>query len=34
VAKLSGLDFTVAVVGHGPAVKERAVDRFRALAAR
>jgi glyoxylase-like metal-dependent hydrolase (beta-lactamase superfamily II) len=34
VAKLAGLDFAVAVFGHGPAVRDRAVDRFRALAAR
>jgi glyoxylase-like metal-dependent hydrolase (beta-lactamase superfamily II) len=34
VAKLAGLDFDVAVFGHGPPVKGRAVERFRELAAR
>jgi glyoxylase-like metal-dependent hydrolase (beta-lactamase superfamily II) len=34
VAKLAGLDFDVAVFGHGPAVTGRAVDRFKELAAR
>ncbi|WP_179266216.1 MBL fold metallo-hydrolase [Asanoa hainanensis] len=34
VARLAELDFDVAVFGHGSAVRGRAVDRFRALAAR
>ena len=34
VARLAELDFDVAVFGHGSAVVGRAVDRFRALAAR
>ena len=34
VARLAELDFEVAVFGHGRAVTERAVDRFRALAVR
>jgi glyoxylase-like metal-dependent hydrolase (beta-lactamase superfamily II) len=32
VARLAGLTFDVAVFGHGPAVRDRAVDRFRELA--
>jgi glyoxylase-like metal-dependent hydrolase (beta-lactamase superfamily II) len=34
VAELAALDFDVAVFGHGTAVKGRAVDRFRDLAAK
>jgi glyoxylase-like metal-dependent hydrolase (beta-lactamase superfamily II) len=34
VARLAGLDFEVAVFGHGSAVRGRAVDRFRELAKR
>jgi glyoxylase-like metal-dependent hydrolase (beta-lactamase superfamily II) len=34
VARLAALDFDVAVFGHGSAVRGRAVDRFRDLAAR
>ncbi|GIF47939.1 glyoxylase-like metal-dependent hydrolase (beta-lactamase superfamily II) [Asanoa ferruginea] len=34
VARLADLDFDVAVFGHGSAVRGRAVDRFRDLAAR
>jgi len=34
IARLAELDFDVAVFGHGPAVRGRAVDRFRDLAAR
>jgi len=32
VARLARLDFSVAVFGHGPAVTDAAVDKFRALA--
>jgi glyoxylase-like metal-dependent hydrolase (beta-lactamase superfamily II) len=34
VARLAELDFDVAVFGHGGAVKGRAVERFRQLAAK
>ena len=34
VRRRAELDFTVAVLGHGPAVTGRAADKFRELAAR
>jgi glyoxylase-like metal-dependent hydrolase (beta-lactamase superfamily II) len=34
VARLAGLEFEVAVFGHGNAVRGRAIDRFRELASR
>ena len=34
IARLAGLEFEVAVFGHGSAVRGRAVDRFRELASR
>lgn len=34
VARLAGLEFEVAVFGHGSAVRGRAIDRFRELANR